>query len=259
MARNGAKTARPESVEYTDGKQRAGPEPAASECEPKAWERDAIEKAKKGYFSRTHRLKTEVHDGVLGSPHSNHAGWCLHRLNAFGTTSNDFSTVEINRLISVTSSGSEVDIPRLNAALAVVDGVQPNDEVEAMLAVQMAATHALAMTMMARSQQAEMINQMEAAGNLAVKLSRTFTAQVEALSKLRRKGEQKVTVEHVHVHAGGQAVVGNVTHTAKTGGASENDRQPQADEPRSLAFAPGSPVWSEDPERDTLPISGRRR
>lgn len=46
--------------------------------------------------------------------------------------------------------------------------------------------------------------------NLATKFQRTFIAQIEALQKLRGKGGQKVTVEHVHVHQGGQAIVGNV-------------------------------------------------
>jgi hypothetical protein len=48
------------------------------------------------------------------------------------------------------------------------------------------------------------------AGNLAIKLLRTFTMQVEALHRYRGKGQQKVTVEHVHVNAGGQAIVGTV-------------------------------------------------
>ncbi len=33
---------------------------------------------------------------------------------------------------------------------------------------------------------------------------------LEALLKYRRKGEQRVHVEHVHIHDGGQAIVGNV-------------------------------------------------
>ena len=33
---------------------------------------------------------------------------------------------------------------------------------------------------------------------------------MEALDKHRGKGSQKITVEHVNVHAGGQAIVGNV-------------------------------------------------
>lgn len=54
--------------------------------------------------------------------------------------------------------------------------------------------------------------------NLAIKFQRTFIAQIEALQKLRGKGGQKVTVEHVHVHEGGQAIVGNVNHAPGGGG-----------------------------------------
>ncbi len=45
------------------------------------------------------------------------------------------------------------------------------------------------------------------------RLSKAFASQVDALTKLRRGGEQKVTVDHVHVYPGGQAIVGAVTHT----------------------------------------------
>ena len=58
--------------------------------------------------------------------------------------------------------------------------------------------------------------------NLATKLQRTFVAQIEALQKLRGKGGQKVTVEHVHVHEGGQAIVGNVSHAQGGGGKNES-------------------------------------
>src|SRR5437016_12381081 len=46
--------------------------------------------------------------------------------------------------------------------------------------------------------------------NQANKLSRTYVTLLEALNRHRGKGQQKVTVEHVHVHAGGQAVAGMV-------------------------------------------------
>jgi len=39
---------------------------------------------------------------------------------------------------------------------------------------------------------------------------------MEALKRYRTGGQQKVTVEHVHVHEGGQAIVGHIDH--KTGG-----------------------------------------
>jgi len=46
--------------------------------------------------------------------------------------------------------------------------------------------------------------------NSANKLSRTYSTLVEALNRHRGKGQQKMTVEHVHVYEGGQAIVGNV-------------------------------------------------
>jgi hypothetical protein len=49
--------------------------------------------------------------------------------------------------------------------------------------------------------------------NQATKLSRTSATLLEALNRHRGKGQQKVTVEHVHIHAGGQAVVGMVETT----------------------------------------------
>jgi hypothetical protein len=40
--------------------------------------------------------------------------------------------------------------------------------------------------------------------------------QIEAIQRLKGKtGQQKVTVEHVHVHDGGQAIVGAMTTTKK--------------------------------------------
>jgi hypothetical protein len=44
----------------------------------------------------------------------------------------------------------------------------------------------------------------------ANKLSRTYTSRLEALNRHRGKGQQMVTVEHVHVQSGGRAIVGAV-------------------------------------------------
>ena len=51
--------------------------------------------------------------------------------------------------------------------------------------------------------------------NQANKLSRTWATLLDALNKHRGKGQQKVTVEHVTVQSGGQAIVGNVKTGAK--------------------------------------------
>jgi hypothetical protein len=61
----------------------------------------------------------------------------------------------------------------------------------------------------------------------ANKLGRTFSVLLDALNRHRGKGQQKVTVEHVHVHEGGQAIVGNVG-TPGGGDRAKSEDQPHA-------------------------------
>ena len=90
-----------------------------------------------------------------------------------------------------------------------------------------------------------------------------YTAQTEALAKLRRGGEQVVRVEHVHVHPGGQAIVGNVKHeqaAARGGVPDEKMEQPDAKpETAALAYAPVSPLRSQDPPREAVPVASGER
>jgi hypothetical protein len=107
---------------------------------------------------------------------------------------------------------------QLNATVAALVGIGPRDELEGMMAAQLIAAHNAAMECYRRA----MIGEQTFEGrrenlNQANKLSRTWATLLEALNRHRGKGQQKVTVEHVHVHAGGQAVVGTV-ETAGSGG-----------------------------------------
>jgi hypothetical protein len=82
----------------------------------------------------------------------------------------------------------------------------------------------------------------------ANKLSRTHATLLEALNRHRGKGQQKVTVEHVHVHEGGQAIVGNVE-----GGGTRTKTENQ---PHALGYAPGQTLRSENAKRETLSVAG---
>ena len=79
----------------------------------------------------------------------------------------------------------------------------------------MAATHALTMNFARRLNNAKNVEQQDSAERALNKLARTFTTQMEALKRHRTGGQQKMTVEHVHVHEGGQAIVGHVEHKAE--------------------------------------------
>jgi hypothetical protein len=96
--------------------------------------------------------------------------------------------------------------------LSVIKGVKPRDQVEALLAAQMAAVHTATMTWAQRLAHVKTIPQQDSAERAFNKLARTFAAQVEALKRYRSRGDQTVRVEHVTVNEGGQAIVGNVSH-----------------------------------------------
>ncbi len=100
---------------------------------------------------------------------------------------------------------------RLQAAVTILRGIKPEGELEGMLATQMVATHTAAMECLRRSMILEQsIQGRESNLRHAAKLLSVFAKQLEALNRNRGKGQQKVTVEHVHVQSGGQAIVGNV-------------------------------------------------
>lgn len=89
--------------------------------------------------------------------------------------------------------------------------LKPQSYLETMLIAQMIqVSNAASLCMTQAFQEGQTTYGKELNANLATKFQRTFIAQIEALQKLRGKGGQKVTVEHVHVHQGGQAIVGNV-------------------------------------------------
>jgi hypothetical protein len=77
--------------------------------------------------------------------------WWTRLKQALGTKSSDFvnaSLIQLQAAARLPCSGiSEI---ALNAALAMIEGAAPRDELEGALAVQMACTHAAAMSIVAR-------------------------------------------------------------------------------------------------------------
>jgi hypothetical protein len=96
-------------------------------------------------------------------------------------------------------------------AVELFNSLKPADGAESMLAQQMVGTHSAALECLRR---AALADQTFAGRDMALKhahkLMTLYTQQLAALNKHRGKGQQKVTVEHVHVEAGGQAIVGTV-------------------------------------------------
>lgn len=238
--------------------------------EPAAQEREAIRNSAARMKERHLRLEVRASTDSKGkvteltSPHTDLAGWSVRFQDAFGSRGGAFPTSEINHLMSAARiSDGTLDKVRLNALLAVIDGVQPANEIEAMLASQMAVSHGLIMELVRRATRAEQLPQFEAAGNMAAKLLKAFSGHAELLNKLKRGGEQTVRVEHVHVHSGGQAIVGSITSGANgsTGrggrGVEKNGNQPHAKaELPAPSASPMPEMRSTDAEREPVQVAG---
>jgi hypothetical protein len=136
------------------------------------------------------------------------------------------------------------------ATVAALIGIKPTDEVEGMIAAQLVAAHNAAMECYRRA----MVNEQTFEGrreNLsqANKLSRTYAVLLDALNRHRGKGQQKVTVEQVHVHSGGQAIVGTVERQPTPNSSTSED----INDARQLAHAPQPALRSKNAESELVP------
>jgi hypothetical protein len=89
------------------------------------------------------------------------------------------------------------------------------------------------------------------------KLARTFAAQVEALKRYRTRGQQRVTVEHVTVNAGGRAIVGAVQTPGGAGAPPKPEEQAHAEQ---IPYALGATLQGAiEAEREALPVASGAR
>lgn len=164
------------------------------------------------------------------------------RLHSLGGSKSDvwnnlIANQAIHALWLKNSSAEERD-KQLTATVAALMGIAPRDELEGMLAAQAIAAHNAAMECYRRAMIGDQTFESRKENlSQANKLSRTYATLLEALNRHRGKGQQRVTVEHVHVHSGGQAVVGNV-NSAQEGGGATNQIEDQPHAKLSDAFQP---------------------
>ena len=176
--------------------------------------------------------------------------------NIGGSHSDHWNNILANQAVQalwIKNSSPEERDKQLSATVAALVGIGPKDEMEGMMAAQLIAAHNAAMECYRRA----MIGEQTFEGrreNLAQanKLSRTYATLLEALNRHRGKGQQKVTVEHVHVHSGGQAVVG-VVGTPGGGERPKSEDQPHA---KQIAHAPQPTMRRADAEREPVPVAG---
>ena len=104
------------------------------------------------------------------------------------------------------------------ATIDIMEAIEPKDAIEGMIAAQMVGLHNVTMECMRRAQFSTGPDRETLMAQIN-KTSRTFGMLIETLNKHRGKGRQTMVVEHVHVHQGGQAIVGQVEGTVSRAGA----------------------------------------
>jgi hypothetical protein len=155
-------------------------------------------------LARADRLATanELVDEASGPPLGQGREWWEALKTALGTCSNAFVTASLAQLqFAARLPDGPVSEVAMNAALALIEAVAPKDEIEGTLAVQMAATHSVSMAVLGRIGSAHCgYRLLTAYSNAASKLLRAYTAQVDALRRLRGGGEQHIRVEHIYLN-----------------------------------------------------------
>jgi len=125
----------------------------------------------------------------------------------------DIASDVINAIISpliglITNQGNDTD-SAFNTSITLISAAQPKNQLELMLATQLAITHITlgksARLLDGNNSQVKTINSL---GNLYTKLSRLSIDQINTLERLKGRGQQKIIVEKINVEAGGQAAIG---------------------------------------------------
>ena len=120
-------------------------------------------------------------------PDGDSKAWWRRLKKALGTTSSDFvnaSLLQLQAAAQLPSGG--ISETATNAALALIEAAAPRNEVEGALAVQMACTHAAAMSVLARFRGGGgSEHRVVALATAAARLLRAYSVQVETLRRLR--------------------------------------------------------------------------
>jgi hypothetical protein len=172
-----------------------------------------------------------------------------------GSQSDHWNHILVNQAVNTLwtrHSDEETRDRQYKATACALIGIDPKDEMEGMMAAQLLAAHNATMECYRRAMFPDQTLEARRENlNQANKLSRTYALLVDALNRHRGKGQQKMTVEHVHVHSGGQAVVGVVE--ASVG---ENPSKLEDRHVTQIAHAPQPAMRSPNAEREAVPVSG---
>ncbi len=145
----------------------------------------------------TQYQKVELHNSTIST--------------ATGSASFEYSPMLLNKTLNSVFKPENQDYTfTVNAIHEALLALEPKDEIEGMLCSRLIVLHDQSMEFISRTTGSEQtMAGIDMNINRSTKLMRLYNETLEALNRYRRKGEQKVTVQHVNVNSGGQAIVGS--------------------------------------------------
>ena len=158
------------------------------------------------------RKPSPHHDRCL-APTGNLESHRARLREAFGNTlSDEFVEVLLGKLMELLRPNpfDKLEEPTLNAALALINSIQPRSEMEALIAVQIVATGLSGLRFLRQSQHHMSEDFINVYGGYAIKLLKLQTELLQALDRHRRGHHQTDEVHHVHLYPGSQGVIGVV-------------------------------------------------
>jgi hypothetical protein len=150
--------------------------------------------------------------GKLYPPGGEAKHWWRALKAALGTTSSAFVDASLAQLQGAARlPDGPVSETAINAALALIQAIEPTNEIEGALAVQMACTHLTAMAVLSRIGSAHSGHRLISAySTAAAQLLRSYALQVETLRRMRGSGVPQLRVEQVHINSESQTIIGNL-------------------------------------------------
>jgi hypothetical protein len=202
------------------------------------------------------RLKVSANNGsvFVETDHPHKVVGRVLLSSALGSADAEFVDGIVDQLVRASQRGEKLDEGQVNFMLSVIKGIEPRDQLETMLAAQMAAVHIASMKLAPLVANPSSLEELDSAQRAVNKLARTYASQLESLKRHRAGAQHNITLQNVSVAEGGQAIVGNVTQAPR-----ENGGEKVATLPTSSAETNVVPMPKIDESEERVRASGRRK
>jgi hypothetical protein len=139
--------------------------------------------------------------------------WTAALKQALGTTSEHFVEASLRRLMAACMLPGEAvaSTTSLSAALALIQGLGPEDEIQAALAVNAACLHAASTNVLSSLGPGGANRGTVYMATAVARLERAFQGAVETFYRVKRGHTQVIRVEKIETQPGAQAIVGQVS------------------------------------------------